>query len=238
MTVFEKKKYLSLFVAALMCMSLLTLAACSSGGQQSSSSAASSSESASSSAAAPEPNVTYGDKSSTSKSLLLTNKVGAPIINVAVLEAGSTAEPVFLMDEKEMWADGDLAEINFDSAASGLYDIYLTIGDQNYVLHNFDLADVENVEVMLEGDVAYVTLDRDGNAVSSLADETEIHDAAVAAAEAAAAEAEAAEQYVEEYVEEYTYYEEPAPTYNAPAPTYDAPAQTEDSCVEGGVVLR
>lgn len=208
---------------------LIAMAGCSSSAPVSSASASASS--AASEEAAPQTDLTVGAESDSAKSIVVGNNLGKTITNIAFVAAGSEAEPEFLMADGEEWADGAIALINYHPSEEGVYDIIVKCGDEQYTLHGFATEGAEGAAINLEGDIAYLTFEKDGNVISSLADETaraeEAAAAAEAAAEAAAAEAAAAEE---------VYYEEP--TYVEPAPTYNGPAQTQDSCVEGGVVLR
>lgn len=213
-------KNLIAFAAAFALVAMIAFTGCSS--QQSSASASAASSSASSEAAVQKADVTAGVESSTTKTLVMKNSTGAAISEVAVVAAGAEGEPTFMTVDGGEWADGATIEIYYEAADASAVDIVLKSGESMYTLHGFNVEGAEEIEALVEGDVAYVTFEKDGNVVSSLADETAWAEEAAAAAEAAAAEE--------------VYYEEP--TYVEPAPTYNAPAQTQDSCVEGGVVLR
>ena len=226
-------KNLIAIAAAFMLAAFIGLVGCSSQQASSASSSATSEK-----AATQEFDVVVGKESNTAKTLIVKNNTGKSISQVAFAEAGSEVDDYVVLEvEGGEWADGKTAMIYFEPSNTNSFNIQLTCGEDAYTLHEFNVDGAENIEVTLEGDVAYVTFERDGNVISSLSEETAIHDAKVAEEEAAAAEAEAAE---EEAVEEEYYYEdtstyyEDTSTYNAPA----APAQNEDQCVGGGVVLR
>ncbi len=215
-------KNLIVIAAAILLAAFFALVGCSS--QQ----AASTSSSAASEESAQEFDVAVGQESNTAKTLIVKNSTGKSINEVALAEAGSEADGFKVLEvEGGEWADGKTAAIYYEPSNAYSFDIQLKSGEESYMLHEFNVDGAENIEVLMEGDVAYVTFERGGNVISSLSEEMAIHDAKIAeeeAAAAAAAEAEAAQEY---------YYEETT-TYNAPA----APAQTEDQCVGGGVVLR
>ena len=215
-------KNLIVIAAAILLAAFFSLAGCSS--QQ----AASASSSATSEESVQEFDVAVGQESNTAKTLIVKNSTGKSINEVALAEAGSEADGFKVLEvEGGEWADGKTAAIYYEPSNAYSFDIQLKSGEESYMLHEFNVDGAENIEVLMEGDVAYVTFERGGNVISSLSEEMAIHDAKIAeeeAAAAAAAEAEAAQEY---------YYEETT-TYNAPA----APAQTEDPGVGGGGVLR
>ena len=224
-----KRKSLAMFAAAVLFAALFAIAGCAS--QQPASAGSGSSEA--SEEAAPAADVIVGQESNTAKTLVAKNTTGKAITSVALGETGSASEDLTsLAVDGGAWADGETAAIYYEPSNVSFFDIQLACGDEVYTLHNFNFEGVENIEIAMEGDVAYVTFERGGNVVSSLSDEMAIHDEAVAA-EQAAAEAAAAAEAEAAAAETQTYYNDTT-TYNAPA----APAQTEDSCVEGGVVLR
>ena len=216
-------KSLIAIAAAILLAAFVALAGCSSQQAASTSSSAASEEST-----AQEFDVVVGKESNTAKTLIVKNSTGKSINEVALAEAGSEADSFTALEvEGGEWADGKVAAIYYEPSNAYSFDIQLKSGEDSYMLHEFNVDGAESIEVMMEGDVAYVAFERGGNVISSLSEETAIHDAKIAEEEAAAAdeaEAEAAQEY---------YYEETT-TYNAPA----APAQTEDQCVGGGVVLR
>lgn len=235
---FTGKKVLLAVVAASFA-AVVAMAGCtpSAPTAQSSSSAAASEE-----AVAAKADVVIGGESYTGESIVLANQTGKTITNIAVSKSGAAADAYFLMADGEQWADGQKAQVNFQPEGDGFYDISIKCGDETYVLHNFMLQGAENIAINLEGNVAYLTLERGGNAISSLADETAW---ASMTAEEIAAEVEqapAAEETGnvegETYVDNSSTYVEPTTTYEAPAAAPAAPAQSEDQCVEGGVVLR
>lgn len=212
-------KNLIAIAAAILLVAFVALVGCSS--QQ----AASASSSATSGESVQEFDVAVGQESNTAKTLIVKNSTGKPINEVALAEAGSEADDFKVLEvDGGEWADGKTAAIYYEPSNAYSFDIQLKSGEESYMLHEFNIDGAETIEVLMEGDVAYVTFERGGNVISSLSEEMAIHDAKIAEEEAAAAEAEAAQEY---------YYEETS-TYNAPA----APAQTEDQCVGGGVVLR
>ncbi len=216
-------KNLIVIAAAILLAAFFALVGCSS--QQ----AASTSSSAASEESAQEFDVAVGQESNTAKTLIVKNSTGKSINEVALAEAGSEADGFKVLEvEGGEWADGKVAAIYYEPSNAYSFDIQLKSGEDSYMLHQFNIDGAENIEVLMEGDVAYVTFERGGNVISSLSEEMAIHDAKVAEEEAAAAAEAEAEVAQEEY-----YYEDTS-TYNAPA----APAQTEDQCVGGGVVLR
>ena len=227
-------KNLIAIAAAIMLAAFVGLVGCSS---QQASSASASASATSEKAATQEFDVVVGKESNTTKTLIVKNNTGKSINQVALAEAGSEADDFAVLEvEGGEWADGKIAIIYYEPSSTSSFNIQLTCGEDAYTLHEFNVDGAENIEVTMEGDVAYVTFERDGNVISSLSEEMAIHDAKVAEEEAAATEAEAAEEAVEEeyyYEDTSTYYEDTS-TYDAPA----APAQTEDQCVGGGVVLR
>ena len=220
-------KSLIVLAAAILLAAFVALVGCSSQQAASTSSSAASEE-----AATQEFDVVVGKESNTAKMLVVKNSTGKSINEVALAEAGSEADGFNALEvEGEEWADGKVAAIYYEPSNAYSFDVQLKSGEDSYMLHEFNVDGAENIEVLMEGDVAYVTFERGGDVISSLSEETAIHDAKIAeeeAAAAAAAEAEAEAEAAQEY-----YYEETT-TYNAPA----APAQTEDQCVGGGVVLR
>lgn len=229
----ETGKSLALFAAALMFAALFAVAGCSSQSAASTASNAGSDETAGIAA-----DVMVGQESNTAKTLVMKNTTGKAITAVALGETGSAPEDLRPLEvDGGSWADGETAAIYYEPSNISFYDIQLTCGGQVYTLHNFNFDGLEDIEIALEGDVAYVIFERGGDVASSLMDEMAIHDEAVAAEAAAAAEAEAAaaaEAAAEAAAtQEQTYYNDTT-TYNTPS----APAQTEDSCVDGGVVLR
>ena len=218
-------KNLIAIAAAILLAAFVALVGCSS--QQS---ASTSSSAASEEAATQEFDVVVGKESNTAKMLIVKNSTGKSINEVALAEAGSEADAFNTLEvEGGEWADGKTAAIYYEPSNAYSFDIQLKSGESSYMLHEFNVDGAESIEVLMEGDVAYVTFERGGNVISSLPDETAIYNAKIAEEEAAAAAAAEAEA---ESAQEY-YYEE-TPTYDAPA----APAQTEDQCVGGGVVLR
>lgn len=219
-------KNLIVFAAAFALVAMFAFVGCGSQ-QDSATNAGSANSSAASEEATVQVDVTAGVKSDTTSSIVMKNSTGVAISEIAVVEAGAEGEPEFMAVDGSEWADGKTVEVFFEAAGTTAVDVSLKSGDTVYTLHGFNVEGAENIEVLVEGDIAYVTFEKDGNVVSSLADETAWAEEAAAAAEAAAAEAAAAEE---------VYYEQP--TYTESAPTYNAPAQTQDSCVEGGVVLR
>lgn len=219
-------KRIALVAMATLMVTFAAMVGCSSSQPSTQSASAASEESAK-----PQVDVIVGQESGTAKTLVMKNTTGKTINAVALGESGAEAGSfVSLAIEGDEWADGKTAAINYEPTNASIFDIQLKCGEETYTLHEFNLDGAESVEICMEGDVAYVTLERDGNVISSLSEETAIRDAELAA-EAAAAEAEAEAAVVEEQA----YYYEEAPTYDAPA---QQPAQTQDSCVDGGVVLR
>ncbi|MBO4352290.1 MAG: hypothetical protein J5818_02220 [Eggerthellaceae bacterium] len=221
-----RKLVLAVFAASF--AMFMAMAGCASSQPAAQSASASSSE-----AAEQVADVTIGQESNTAKTLVMKNATGKTIDTVALGETGTEADSLISLEiDGGEWADGQTAAIYYEPTGASFFDIQLTSGEETFMLHNFNFEGVENIEVMMEGDVAYVTFERGGSVVSSLSEEMSIHDEAVALEEAAAAEAEA----LAAEAEAQTYYES-TPTYNEPAPAAQ-PAQTQDSCVEGGVVLR
>ena len=213
-------KNLIAIAAAVLFAAFVGLVGCSSQQAASTSSSAASEE-----AATQETDVVVGKESNTAKMLVVKNSTGKTITGFAFGESGSADDSLTALEvQGGEWSDGQTAAIYYEPTSYSFFDIQINCGEVAYKLHEFNFDGAENVEVMMEGDVAYVTFERGGNVISSLSEEMAIHDAEIAAAEAAAAEAEAP-------AEAETYYYEETPTYNAPA-------QSEDQCVEGGVVLR
>lgn len=218
-------KNLIVIAAAILLAAFVALVGCSSQQASSASSASSSAE-----AASQEFDVAVGKESNTARTLVVKNATGKAITGLALGEAGSADDALTTLEvQGGEWADGQKAAIYYEPTSTSFFDIQLKCGEDVYKLHEFNVDGADNIEVMMEGDVAYVTFERGGNVISSLSEEMAIHDAKIAEEEAAAAAAAEAEA---EAAQEY-YYEETT-TYNAPA----APAQTEDQCVGGGVVLR
>ena len=221
-------KNLIAIAAAIMLAAFFALAGCSSQQATSASSSATSEE-----AATQKADVVVGKESNTARTLIVKNSTGKTITSFAFGEAGAADDALTSLEvQSGGWADGQTAAIYYEPTSYSFFTIQLKCGEDAYKLHEFNFDGAENIEVMMEGDVAYVTFERGGNVVSSLSEEMAIHDAEVVAEEAASVEAEA-----EAEAEAETYYYEEAPTYNAPAAPA-APAQSEDQCVEGGVVLR
>jgi len=215
-------KNLIAIAAAVLFAAFVGLVGCSSQQATSTSSGATSEE-----ATTQETDVVVGKESNTAKMLVAKNSTGKTITGFAFGESGSADDTLTALEvQGGEWPDGQIAAIYYEPTSYSFFDIQINCGEAAYKLHEFNFDGAESIEVMMEGDVAYVTFERGGNVISSLSEEMAIHDAEVAAAEAAAAEAEAQAQ-----AEAETYYYEETPTYNAPA-------QSEDQCVEGGVVLR
>lgn len=219
-------KNLIAIAAAILLAAFVTLVGCSSQQAARTSSSATSEE-----ATTQKTDVVVGKESNTAKTLVVKNSTGKTITGFAFGESGSADDTLTALEiQGGEWADGQIAAIYYEPTSYSFFDIQLNCGEAAYKLHEFNFDGVENIEVMMEGDVAYVTFERGGNVISSLSEEMAIHDAEVVAEEAAAAAAEAE-------AEAEAYYYEETPTYNAPAAPA-APAQSEDQCVEGGVVLR
>ena len=212
-------------VATLCATSFLLVGCASSDSGSSSASAASASEEAKAQA-----DVTFGEQSDTASLLLVKNSTGRDVTAVSLIANPTSegAEPSTLLAVDGAWADGENAAFYYDSSDATVLTITFVCGEESFTLHDFDAKDAEDIEVFVENGIAYVVCNRDGAEVSTLAQETDIRNAEIAAAEAAAAAAAAAE---EEWVEEEYYYYEPEPVYSAPA-------QSQDQCVGGGVVLR
>ena len=156
--------------------------------------------------------------------MVITNELDKKITDIAFAAAGSEDEPAYLMTSDQVWKSGDQAKVFFEDAGKDVnYDVYVKVKGADYTLHNMKLDGVEELSICFEDGVAYATFERDGNAISTLRDETDLAEQA-AAAEAEQAEEAAGEEYYEEEYTDEGYYEEPA--------------QEEDGCVEGGVQLR
>lgn len=221
-------------ITALCTVSLVLTGCGSSSANSSSAASASASASSASEGAQIQADATFGDKADDASVLLVKNSTGKEItaISLVALPTAEGAQPSTLLAVDGSWADGKTAAFYYKPADSTVLTITLASGEELFTLHSFDVKDAEDIEIFIENGIAYVVCNRDGGEVSTLAQETEIRNAEIAAAEAAAAAAEAeAAAAEEEWVEEEYYYYEPEPTYNAPA-------QSQDQCVDGGVVLR
>ena len=215
-------KNLIVVAVAILLAAFVALMGCSSQQATSAGSSAASEE-----ATTQKADVVVGKESNTARTLIVKNSTGKTITGFAFGEAGAADDALTELEvQGGEWSDGQTAAIYYEPTSYSFFNIQLKCGEDAYKLHEFNFDGVENIEVMMEGDVAYVTFERGGNVVSSLSEEMAIHDAEVVVEEAANAEAEA----------EAYYYEE-TQTYNAPAAPA-APAQSEDQCFEGGVVLR
>ncbi len=225
MAINSKKTIAALVLSAALASSLM-IAGC--GSQQASSASASSA--ASEEVTKPAPDDIIGKESSEVSALEIKNSTGRAIGGVQAKGAAAEGDFLALEIADGEWADGALAAVYFEPVDSSVFTIQIVCDGQTFTLHNVDVSDLADAEVVIEGDIAYITANRGEEAINTLEEEKSIHEAEVAAAEAAAAEAAAAEAAA---AEEETYYYEPAPSYSAPAPS-----QSQDSCVGGGVVLR
>ncbi len=149
-----------------------------------------------------------------------TNNTNKTITSLTIKAAGEEKYGDNLL--KEDVEDGKKAEIYPEAKADTKYDIQFTADNKTYTIEALPLDQMESVELMIEGDEAYVTYTgRDGNKVSTKKEEV--------SEEAAAGEEVPVEAPVETY--DQTYAE---PVYDTPV--YDdggAAAPADDGCLSG-----
>lgn len=245
------KKVLAVSFAAL--MGVACLAGCAGGGSATSSSSASqepstssassqasSSSSEQSSEAAESDELTIGEEVEGALDVLFLNDTGAEITSFGIVPGAAADETVELMAADATWPVAKEARVFAEAASGDLLTLTFTSGGVQYQLHDVDFGALDEASIMLEDDVAYLSFDQDGNAMSTLQQEYDIaHPAAV---EDQVVD-EAVEQGADEAVDEGAAYEEPAyeepvadeeptVTYYEEDPAVDeAPDQSEDACV-------
>ena len=241
--------------AALVLAMLLAACACMLAGCSNDAPASDSGQKAESS----ESRAIVGNQANSSKAIILQNGLGVDISMVGVNVSGSKDQPTVLT-VAPAWKQGSDAMVFLPEAnASAPSDLVLTADDEEFVLHDVDFSAFDDADVMLEGDVAYLSYELDGQTVTTLDHEKEIADKAAADKKAKAeakkkaeeeaeaqkqaeeAEAEAESAATEEAAPQEEVYEEPAPEetyYEEPVVEEAAPEQSSDQCIEGGVVLR
>lgn len=248
-----KKRGAAFMVAALMA-GTLAMAGCGDDAAQAPSDSQGAAVQESSSSVATRAMV--GTQAGASKAVVLADNLGADISQASVNVSGSEDEPTML-EIQGTWADGGEAMV-FVPEANGEAesDLVLTAGKKEYVLHDVDFSEFDEADVQVEGKVAYLSYEADGQTVSTLEHEKELAEKAKADAEAAEAaakaqeeaeaaaqaeaEAQAAAEAEAQAAAEEPVYEEPVyeePVYEEPV-AEEAPAQSGDQCVEGGVQLR
>lgn len=182
--------------------------------------------------ASEESILVLGEETDTALNIVLTNDTDQEIDNIAILPAGSTDDPAFLMTASEQVADGEQVSI-FTEPVDGAteFDIVLTMADgKDYTLHDLDLSELDHAIIQLKDDVAYITVTVDGNTMSTFREEYEISNANASNDQAEASTQDSGYDY---------YYEEPSVNYGG----YDGGASTpvdqgSDNCVDGGVALN
>lgn len=120
-----------------------------------------------------------------------------------------------------------------------VYNLKFTFADDTTAeIHTFPFGDIENGELHLEGEIAYLVFDSVSlkESVNTLETETKIAEEIKAAAEAAAA---AAESYSNDYYEDdYDYYyEDDGNDYYYEDNGSDNGGGGEDSCLDGGLLF-
>lgn len=189
----RKRRIGMVAVAAALVISLAAVTGC--GGQAASSSSAASSGASAASSAASESNstnslavsdresvpasanadLTIGVSTITSIAFVMTNDLGQTITDIAFCAAGTTGELTYLMTSDQPWENGKVAVVSFEKRAVGVnYDIHIKAGDNEFVLHDLDLDGVRAIAMRMENGVAYATFDRNGSAVSTLQQETDL----------------------------------------------------------------
>lgn len=120
-----------------------------------------------------------------------------------------------------------------------VYNLKFTFADDTTAeIHTFPFGDIENGELHMEGEIAYLVFDSVSlkESVNTLETETKIAEEIKAAAEAAAA---AAESYSNDYYEDdYDYYyEDDGNDYYYEDNGSDNGGGGEDSCLDGGLLF-
>ena len=244
------KKSAAAFAAAALAAGLV-LAGCSSSSSSAASSGSASASSASASASASADSSSFaasvaseaanllkvGNQTDTAKNIVFANRTGQPITNVALTPKGAEGEPAMLMAEGQQVGINEMVQVFVEPTEGMLYNATIVCADKTYTLHDLNLSLYNQADVALEGDIAYVRVNVNGNEVSSLREEAAL---AQQAAEEAKKQAEAEQQQQQQQSEEpqqtnEVYYEEP--TYDSGSNTQSSPTQTGDSCVSD-VVLR
>lgn len=201
------------------------------------SSAPASSEEAASSDSSSEvvdDTLVLGEETETALNVMFTNETGNEIANIAVVPAGVTDEPAFLMTEEQVLAGSKKASVFTEPyGEQRTFDVVLTIGDAQYVLHNLDFSQLSEVTIRMDGNVAYIESLIDGQPVSTLQQEYDIANPPADEAAQPSPEEQAAVDSAP--AQPYT---DPAATPAAPtAPTQAPVPQVEDRCVND-LVLR
>ena len=186
--------------------------ASSAGSTSASAASASASASASSASSQASEGVVFGDQTATAQKFVVKNETGATIATLVALPASGEGQPVAIMKSGEWLPAGEQATLYIDSAVGNPINMSFLVGTEERQLHNVDMARLGEASIKLEGDVAYLTAQVDGNPVSTLQEEMDLAHPPAAAAE-----------------EQQQYYEEPV--YYDEGGGGAAPAQTEDSCV-------
>lgn len=119
-----------------------------------------------------------------------------------------------------------------------VYNIKLTFADDTTAeVHTFPFGDIEEGELHLEGEIAYLVFDSVSlkESVNTLETETKIADEIKAAAEAAAARSSKSDDYYEDdYYDDY-YYDDSNDYYYEDSGSDNSGG--DDSCLEGGLLF-
>ncbi|WP_172136066.1 hypothetical protein [Adlercreutzia sp. ZJ473] len=199
-------------------------------------------------AAAPERQV-IGKESDAAYKIEVTNGLANDVTSLFVKKTGEESFPAGLMAEGDVFKAEDTVDLFYAPEEEGeetLYDILVGFEDGTTCLfEQIDLANLAEMELKSEGDVAYVTyVGKDGASGSTQQDAIDRKAAAEAAmAQAQAeAEAEAAAAAQAQAEAEAAAAAQPSNTGSSSGGSSNggssAPAQTEDRCVDGGVALR
>lgn len=212
-------------LVALMAAMCLMIAGCASGGDSTSASAGGSESAASgasfsvvseASSSAASEELSFGEKTATALIVAFSNETGSDITGLAAAPVGIQDTQVELMKAGESLPKGEEAKVYLEPVNDGRFTLSFACAGTQYQLHDVDFARLDAASILLQDDVAYLTVVLDGNPISTLQEE---YDIAHPPAAPPAAEPEP------------TYYEEPAETYYD-EPAADAPAQSEDACVD------
>lgn len=137
------------------------------------------------------PMMVMGDQSGATKAIVLENKIG-DISKVALNVSGSKDEPTLLMTG-ETWGKDTQALIFIPAAnEQDRSDFVLTVGDDEYVLHEVDFASIQTGDLCLEEKIAYIQYAMGGKMMSTLEHENDLisREKAVKKAQKAKEEAE------------------------------------------------
>lgn len=185
--------------------------------------------------------------------VVLENKTGKDIVGFSIKDSSMTEYPASMLETGDVFADGEKRNLFYDSAsaveaaeaqaaASGedtkalepQMDIQLTFDDQtSLVLSAFPFGDVEEAQICLEDEVAFIEYESLASKETMSTKEAELTvkaEAEAAAAAQAQAEAEAAA------AAQAQAQAEAARQQQAAQQQQTAPSTSGDGCVNGGLV--